>query len=356
MTTIDAVHIQPPLASGPGSTYSTRQATRTDPGLPPQQRDWPGRSEPLPGGSPTVDLNLAHSAALAIAQNIGVDYARIAALMMLLHSELARAARDGRVLQIEQLAQRMHEIADDIRTSAMYALVGSIVSSSIQIASAGINIGGGLYGMSLTSRGAKTPPPPKPNKPPTAAPGNTPNPDTPDPNPSASPATGSPGQPPEPAAAASTADTTPDPATPPTQPADTAPGPDDPQAPGQAPEPEPEPGQVDNLSPGQKQDQDFAAAQRFAARAQGVALVTQGASLMVSSIGELIKSVVEHEGRKIDAYIKDSEAEAEEMRAYMESVKTFSEAMQKAAHDMLQSYQQMQEGIHQTSRAVWSRA
>ena len=84
-------------------------------------------------------------------------------------------------------------------------------------------------------------------------------------------------------------------------------------------------------------------------------LISQGLSLLASSSGELIKTALEHEAKQMEAGIKEDEAKAEEQRSYMDNNKAFGDSMQKSAHDMLQILQQMQEGMHQTSRNVWSR-
>ena len=47
---------------------------------------------------------------------------------------------------------------------------------------------------------------------------------------------------------------------------------------------------------------------------------------------------------------------AEERRAYLDRTKGFADSMQKGAQDMLQTFQQMEEGAHQTRKQVFSRA
>ena len=105
----------------------------------------------LPPSQGPIDYGLAISAVGTMSENVGVDFGRIAALMMMIDSELSRAARDSQVEQIEEVAAQMHKSADDLRASAKMALVGGCVAGSMQIASAGITIAGGVKGMSLTS-------------------------------------------------------------------------------------------------------------------------------------------------------------------------------------------------------------
>ena len=100
----------------------------------------------LPPSNGPIDYGLAISAVGAMSENVGVDFGRIAALMMMIDSELSRAARDSQVEQIEEIATEMHKSADDLRASAKMALVGGCVAGSMQIASAGITIGGGRQG------------------------------------------------------------------------------------------------------------------------------------------------------------------------------------------------------------------
>ena len=101
---------------------------------------------------------------------------------------------------------------------------------------------------------------------------------------------------------------------------------------------------------------DHTLSQLMSARSHNVVLFSQGLSMLTGSLGELIKTVLDYEARQMEADIKQDEAKAEEQRAYMENTKAFGESMQKSAHDMLQILQQMQEGMHQTSRSIWSRA
>ena len=104
----------------------------------------------LPPSIGPIDYGLATSAVGTMSESVGVDFGRIAALMMI-DSELSRAARDSQVEQIEEVAAEMHTSADDLRASAKMALVGGCVAGTMQIASAGITIGGGAKGMSLTT-------------------------------------------------------------------------------------------------------------------------------------------------------------------------------------------------------------
>ena len=94
---------------------------------------------------------LAARGARVMSDNIAVDIGRIASLMMEIDSELSRAARDSQVAQIQLVAEGMHRSADELRSSARMALAGGCVSGAAQLASAGITLGGGVKGMTLTS-------------------------------------------------------------------------------------------------------------------------------------------------------------------------------------------------------------
>ncbi len=358
----------------------------------------------LPPGSSAVDNRLAFAALQAISHYVGVDYARIAALMLLLDSELARAARDARVMEIDALANQMHAIADKIRTAAKLALAGGVVSGGLQVVSAGINIAGGFYGIRLTSgqpttTAGSTPPPasqnaqPPPTPPPSAPPPSAPPPSAPpaSPGPNA-PAPGAhtrqvPTQPasgrastPESTSGQPVSSDTPDtPAA--VESPDSQPGMDSPemQAASDAPEPQtPEinqpPGGGPDTPAGQDAQDvgnphsaadadpqvsanvlDHTLSQQLSAKAQSSVLVSQGLALIPSSAGELSRTVLDYTSRLEEADIKDDEAEAEEQRAHMENTRAFGESMQKSAHDMIQVIQQMYEGMNQTSRNIWSK-
>ena len=349
------------------------------------------------GGSGTDNHGWGQSALASIYQNVGVDFGRIAALMMLIDSELAKAARDERVMQVEAVAEQMHAIADDIRTSANLALAGGVVSGAAQIGAGAISVSGGIKGMAITrvpssatsgpstpagaNGGGAAPTSPAPTAPDVAT--STPPPASAGPMPDAA-------APPTPTPTAPDAPAPPTPATPdtplPTAPnadvptASTAPDPTasissesasiDTATTGDAPpagDPQPQPGQPaateqapPELSPAERQTAetflDHTVSQHLSAKAQNIALLTQGLSQLSTATGDIIKNVLEFEARQTDAHVKDTEAELEERRAHLERVKGFADTMQKGTHDLLQIFQQVEEGIHQTSRHIWSRA
>ena len=387
MTAVGGVDHTPQPFPGDGNTHPrTFGGPRVDTKLPGSEKSSKASEQRFPRGSGQIDNSLAQQAITEIWQNVGVDYARIAALMLLINSELARAARDGRVMQIEALAEQMHAIADKLRTSAKLALAGGVVSGGLQIVSAGISVGGGIYGMKLTKTtmppgqtstdpkvtpGATTPAPTSPPStptppPPPAPPGSGPTPPPPPPGTStrgvSNPGSTPPGQPdtPEPQVVTET----PEPPTPPPETPDAEPpGGNLPQ--GGDPEPppveEPPVGETDpNLDEAaqlaQTRELDHTLSQQMSARSHNVLLFSQGLSMMTGSIGEIIRAVLDHEAKQIEADVKDDDAQVEKQRAYMENTRAFGESMQKSAHDMLQILQQMQEGLHQTTRSIWSRA
>ena len=292
--------------------------------------DVPGASAPdLPPSQRPIDHGLAVSAVETMSENVGVDFGRIAALMMMIDSELSRAARDTQVEEIEEVASEMHRSADDLRASAKMALIGGCVSGSVQIASAGITIAGGAKGMSLT-RGS------------IAAPGETPA--VPVEETSAPPAESSPA-----------------PSAPP--PAELGGGAEQP-APVKESAAETRQENVKEMTDQETKARqkatterlDMAVSQQLSARAHGVTMVTQGVAQLTSSTGEIIKSALEYESKVKEAKSKDDEATAERERAFLERTKGFADSMQKGAQDMLQIFQQISESKHQTSSQVWSRA
>ena len=283
----------------------------------------------LPPSNGPIDYGLAMSAVGTMSENVGIDFGRIAALMMQIDSELSRAARDSQVEQIEEVASEMHKSADDLRASAKMALVGGCVSGAAQIASAGITMAGGVKGMSLTKasinvEGAGTPPPVEETS---TAPAEEPS---------------APPGPPE---------------------AELGEGVKQPAPPQEGAE-EMQQEDVQEMSEQETKAKqkvateglDRAVSHQLSARAQNIALVTQGVSQATSSTGEIIKSALDYESKLKDAASKEDDARAEEKRAYMERTKAFADSMQKGAQDMIQVYQQMSDSMHQTSSQVWSRA
>ena len=283
----------------------------------------------LPPSNGPIDYGLAISAVGAMSENVGVDFGRIAALMMMIDSELSRAARDSQVEQIEEIATEMHKSADDLRASAKMALVGGCVAGSMQIASAGITIGGGVKGMSLTTGSI-------------AAEGKAPS--VPLEETSTAPA-----------------EETSAPATSPQAELD---GGVEQPAPAQGNAEETRQGNVEEMTKQETKTTqkaateglDLALSQQLSARAQNISLVTQGVSQITSSTGEIMKSALDYESKLKEAKSKDDDAVAEKERAYMERTKAFADSMQKGAQDMVQVYQQMTDSMYQTSSQVWSRA
>ena len=291
----------------------------------------------LPLSRGPIDYGLAISAAGTMSENVGVDFGRIAALMMMIDSELSRTARDSQVEQIEEVAAQMHKSADDLRTAAKMALVGGCVAGSTQIASAGITIGGGLKGMSLTTGSAAAGGEGSP-----APLGETPTTPTGETSP-------------EPAGEAST---------PAASPGGELDGGLEEPAPAQGSTEEARQENVEEMTEQETRtkqkvataDADMALSQQLSARAQNISLVTQGLSQVTTAGGEIIRSALDYESKSKEARSKDDDAMAEKERAYLERTKAFADSMQKGAQDMIQMYQQMTESVHQTSSQVWSRA
>lgn len=296
----------------------------------------PPQSMPaLPPSPSAIDYGLAASAANTISQNALFDVSHIAAVLMLIDSELRRNALDTQVEQIKSVADQTHAAAADIRESAKLALAGGVVSGASQIASAGISVGGGIKGMSLTSGAAAT----------EAGTG------------AASASSGLE----EPASTNATSDE------PEGAPRTAAAAQELPVTDGEGTSPaesqvEETPGEttretVKEMSAAKQKAAatrlDHTMSQQLSARAQNVALTTEGLAKMSSASGELIKSALDYESRQKEADSKDAEAKADELRAYLERTKGFADAMQKGAQDMLQIYQQVEDSGHQTRKQIW---
>ena len=289
----------------------------------------------LPPSPTAIDYQLATSAATAMSQNVLFDVSHIAAVLMLIDSELRRSALDTQVEEIRSVADQTHAAADDIRESAKLALAGGVVSGASQIASAGISIGGGIKGMSLTSGSAAAEATPSAG---TTAGELEESAST---NPTSEESEGAPRT----AAGAQE--------TPVAEPGGTS----------------PEESQVEETRGEATRDTvkematakqkaaatrlDHTMSQQLSARAQNIALATEGLAKMSSASGELIKSALDYESRQKDADSKDAEAKADELRAYLDRTKGFADAMQKGAQDMLQIYQQVEDSEHQTHKQIW---
>ena len=86
-----------------------------------------------------------------MSHNIGIDYAAILALIVKLSSEERKASSEAAVMDIQAVASQMKVSADDIRSGATLALVGGIVSSSINIGAGAVSVAGGGIGMRTAS-------------------------------------------------------------------------------------------------------------------------------------------------------------------------------------------------------------
>ena len=314
-------------ASPPPSNLPVDTGPVTRVGPPPQA------TPTLPPGPSAIDYGLAASGARAISQNVMFDISHIAAVLMLIDSELRRSAQDTQIEQIKSVADQTRAAADDIRESAKLALAGGVVSGASQIASAGISVGGGIKGMSLTGGSVAT------------------------------------------GASAETA------ASGPVEPEPTSPAPEEgeamPQTAAAAQETPvadsgraaPAESSVEQTRAEETRDTvkemstakqktaatrlDHTMSQQLSARAQNIALTTEGLAKMASASGELIKSALDYESRQKDADSKDAEAKADELRAYLERTKGFADNLQKSAQDMLQIYQQVEDSGHQTRKQIW---
>ena len=278
---------------------------------------------PLPRPRSAPDSPGALGAARLMSDNVAVDFGQIAALMMEIDSELARAARDSQVAQIEVVAAQMHGAADELRSSAKLALAAGCVSGAAQIASAGITLGGGVKGMTLTAE------PTAPSGGALAASESAPGAESS--SPSVSPAEAAVSETP----GARVAPLAGDPASQP---------------------PSSESGGSSVAGDSRGYQADLAASQRLSARAQNIALVTQGFSQVASATGEIMKSALDYESRTAEARSKEGEARAERDRAYLERAKGFADAMQKGVQDLISAYDQMIRAAHETASRVWSRA
>ena len=298
---------------------------------------------PLPPAGGPIDYGLAGSAAQVIAENVTVDFGHIAALMMRIDSELARAARDSQVAEIESVASEMHASADDIRASATYALIGGVVSGGAQIASAGISIGGGAYGMSQTRATPIVEPQVSPSEPASGVGGES------------APAPGVSGE----------SEGTPPPGESAPLPLESAGAPE----PGEAGASEARSAQlreettqetVKEVSTARQKAAatrlDHTLSQRMSARAQNIALTSDGLSKLTGAMGEIVRSAMDYEAKQKEADSKEADARAEELQAYLDRTKGFADSMQKGAQDMLQIFQQMEDSSHETHKKIWTQA
>ena len=322
----EARQAQPPTDSG------TVQAAAPPPPVEP----------PIPPASGAIDYGLAKSAAGTMADTVGVDFGRIAALMMQIDSELARAARDEQVAQIEAVAHEMHASAQDIRASARMALIGGVISGGAQIGAAGVSMYGGIKGMQLTNAMPTVEPEVPVPEPATTAKTSLTSPSAEEPKPVTTGSGESSVAPLEDVSLSETGQ----------------PSPSETQS--QQVRQETTEETVKEVSTAKQKAAatrlDHTLSQQLSARAQSVSLVTQGVSQLTVATGDIIKTAMEYESRMKDADSKQAEARAEEKRAYLDRTKGFADSMQKGAQDMLSIFQQMEDSMHQTHKQVWSRA
>ncbi|MDE0365561.1 MAG: hypothetical protein OXP09_08300 [Gammaproteobacteria bacterium] len=332
------------IETGPAEAASAARsaAPPTDTGPVEAAGPPPPVEPPIPQARGAIDYGLAKTAAGTMADNVGVDFGHIAALMMLIDSELARAARDEQVAQIEAVAHEMHASAKDIRASATMALVGGVVSGGAQIGAAGMSLYGGVKGMKLTSSMPVVEPEANVPQTTTAARTSTAGASGEEPLPQRTESGESPAPLPENM-------NTPE---------------SGPQAPGEAQtrqvreettrETVKEASTAKQKAAATRLDQTLS--QQLSARAHSISLVTQGMSQLTIATGDIIKTAMDYESRMKDADSKEAEARAEEQRAYLDRTKGFADSMQKGAQDMLSIFQQMEDSMHQTHKQVWSRA
>ena len=113
-----------------------------------------GAKPPLPAFAGTVsqgDTAEGKKALQVIGHNIGIDYSALLALIVKLSSEERKASSEAAVMDIQAVAAQTKSAANDIRSGATLALVGGIVSSSINIGAGAVSIAGGGMGMRTAS-------------------------------------------------------------------------------------------------------------------------------------------------------------------------------------------------------------
>ena len=331
------------IETGPPDAASAAQpaAPPTDTGTVEAAGPPPQAVPPMPPATGPIDYGLAKSAAATMADNVSVDFGHIAALMMQIDSELARAARDDQVSQVEDVAQEMHASAQDIRASARMALIGGVISGGAQIGSAGISMYGGIQGMRLTNAMPVVEPEVSLQE---ASPGGAS---------SNAPAA-------EEIKPSTTGSAEPSGALPENVSASEAGQPSASEAQTQQARTEATQENVKEVSAAKQKAAaarlDHTLSQQLSSRAHSISLVTQGLSQLTASTGEIIKGAMDYQSRMKDADSKQDEARAEEMRAHLERTKGFADSMQKGAQDMLGMFGQMEDSVHQTHQQVWSRA
>lgn len=262
--------------------------------------------------------------------------------MMQIDSELARAARDDQVSQIEAVAQEMHASAQDIRASARMALIGGVISGGAQIGAAGMSLYGGVKGMRLTTSMPMVEPEVSVTE--TTRTGGT----------SSMSPSAEEQQPVTAQAGESAAPPLEDIGMP------EAGRPSSSEAQTQQVRQETTQDTVKEVSTAKQKAAaarvDHTLSQQLSARAHSISLATQGMSQLTIATGDIIKSAMEYQSRMKDADSKQDEARAEEKRAYLDRTKGFADSMQKGAQEMLGLFQQMEDSMHQTHRQIWSKA
>ena len=160
MNTINDVSIRQQQVSAVGEDTSTLEITeRSKKAL---EYGFPGndkltalinKSDPraLPSTDGEMSVASAQAGATIFSQSAGIDFSRIAEIILKLDFESEKASKDMVISDILDVATSMNESADKIMASAGLALAAGVISGAASIAAGGISIAGGAKTMSIVN-------------------------------------------------------------------------------------------------------------------------------------------------------------------------------------------------------------
>ncbi|MGU9978150.1 MAG: hypothetical protein ACNYNY_05700 [Candidatus Oxydemutatoraceae bacterium WSBS_2016_MAG_OTU14] len=160
MNTINDVSIRQQQVSAVGEDTSTLEITeRSKKAL---EYGFPGndkltalinKSDPraLPSTEGEMSVASAQAGASVFSQSAGIDFGRIAEIILKLDFESEKASKDMVISDILDVATSMNESADKIMASAGLSLAAGVISGVASIAAGGISIAGGAKTMSIVN-------------------------------------------------------------------------------------------------------------------------------------------------------------------------------------------------------------
>lgn len=293
----------------------------------------PVTAPPLRPMSKYPDSEAVLSEMKSLGSSIEVVAGLFAVMMERVQNELSRAAKEEQNAQVDERLAEKRAAAAQQRNAAVYTLIGTEFAAGGQVASAAINIGGGVQGMRLTSSSAATT-------------STTETDEVLSESPAASlEASGT-------LASATDVEAELNPAS--TANAESSSNAEQSQEAAQ--DVEAEASRPQRAKAAKLAKVDETESERLAARAQNIALLTQGLAGLTTAAGDGVQGILEYDAQRKRADATEADARADERDATQERTKDFADAMQKGVDAMIEEYQQVMDNKAQTDRQIWSQA